>query len=187
MLQLRTERDLVELLERDAEAMACLLAVRTLGLPQAWVGAGFVRSRVWDALHGFAHPTPLPDIDVPYYDASDLDEAHEKAYDAQLTALHPGPSWSTKNQARMHEKKGVPPYPSAAAAIAEWTETATCVCARIDGAGRVEILAPHGLEDLLAGVVRPTPYARAHMDLFEERRAAKRWIETWPKLRFELD
>ena len=52
-------------------ARECLAAVRSLALPDCWIGAGFVRNAVWNALHagvkGF-HPPPESDVDVVYFD-----------------------------------------------------------------------------------------------------------------------
>lgn len=71
--------------------------VSTLQLPDCWVCAGFVRSKVWDVLHAYTSRTPLPDIDVIYYDPVDVDETIEKALDEKLQELRPGLPWSTKN------------------------------------------------------------------------------------------
>ena len=47
--------------------MDCLHALRTLDLPQGYIGAGFVRNAIWDELHEKVKPTPLNDIDVIYF------------------------------------------------------------------------------------------------------------------------
>ena len=38
-----------------AEMLRALQAVARLDLPDAWIGAGFIRNAVWDALHGTGH------------------------------------------------------------------------------------------------------------------------------------
>ena len=48
--------------------MSQLKAVESLSLPDCWIGAGFVRNTVWDALH--SHPITgalLGDVDVVYF------------------------------------------------------------------------------------------------------------------------
>ena len=52
--------------------MDVLRVVRQHQLPDSWVGAGFVRRKVWDNLHGFEEPTPLNDIDVLFFNPNDL-------------------------------------------------------------------------------------------------------------------
>jgi hypothetical protein len=146
-----------------------LEAVASLGLPDCWIGAGFVRAPVWDALHGFPEPTPLDDIDVVYFDPACRDPEAERAHEAALARKFPGQPWSVRNQARMHARNGDAPYGSTADALTHW-------------------LAPLGLDDLLGLVIRPTPYARARrIAAFRERLATKGWLETWPKLRVVMD
>lgn len=57
------------LLNADARRWQILQQVRDLRLPDCWVAAGFIRSAVWDHLHGHV-PSPLPtDIDVIWLDS----------------------------------------------------------------------------------------------------------------------
>jgi hypothetical protein len=53
---LRTISDIERLLEAHADLHALLLHVESLGLSDAWIGAGFIRNSVWDVLHGRALP-----------------------------------------------------------------------------------------------------------------------------------
>jgi uncharacterized protein len=82
----------------------------------------------------------------------------------------------------MHTRNGDAPYHSTADAVRRWPETATAVAARID-AGRVEILAPHGIDDLVGLIVRPTPAFRDKPEQVLNRLAAKDWLRRWPRLR----
>jgi uncharacterized protein len=61
----------VELIQRDAWRMECLEAVESLGLPDWYIAAGFLRNAIWDALHDKSERTPLNDVDVVYYDGGD--------------------------------------------------------------------------------------------------------------------
>ena len=158
-----------------------------LGLPDCWIGAGFVRGPVWDRLHGYDRPTPLDDIDVVYFDPEAHDPSAEQAQEARLRTALPGLPWSVRNQARMHRRNGDPPYRSTKDALRHWLETPTAVALRLTADGRPELLAPFGLDDLLELVIRAAPHARAHrMAAFRDRLAAKDWLETWPKVRDRL-
>ncbi|WP_026326881.1 nucleotidyltransferase family protein [Paenibacillus ginsengihumi] len=172
--------DLREAIRRQPEMMADLRLVAELGLPQGCIAAGYVRNFVWDVLHGYASRTPLHDVDVLYYDPDCLDEAVEKAYDAQLSARCPQRNWSVKNQARMHLRNGEAPYRSVEDAMRHWPETATAVGVCLNAEGEVELIAPLGLEDLLSLKVRQSPYFR-DTAAFRERVAAKEWLRTWPR------
>jgi uncharacterized protein len=50
---MRLVTDICRFIERQPEMMQVLGVTEALGLPDCWVGAGFVRNPVWDALHGF--------------------------------------------------------------------------------------------------------------------------------------
>src|SRR5262245_34828741 len=100
-----------DIIAQDPVGMEQLRSVRALGLPDWCIAAGFVRNRVWDHLHGIAPPRPTNDIDVLYYDASDLSKATEQAHEARLAARLPAP-WQVRNQARMHLSKGLPQHKS---------------------------------------------------------------------------
>ncbi|MGG5889399.1 nucleotidyltransferase family protein [Falsiroseomonas sp. HC035] len=157
--------------------MDALQALALAGPRGAWIGAGFVRNAVWDALSGVTPDvTVLADLDVVHLDRANADPVFEAA----LRAVRPALPWSVTNQARMSARHGHAPYPELGAALARWPETATAVTARLH-AGRLEILAPHGVVDLLGFVLRTPPGGdRAAMSA---RIAAKGWRERWPRLR----
>ena len=53
----------------SSSLMAALVAVRSLRLDSWCIGAGAVRSLVWDTLHGYETPSSLEDVDVVYFDS----------------------------------------------------------------------------------------------------------------------
>lgn len=129
----------IEIVAREPLRLACLRAVRDLGLPDAWVGAGFVRNAVWDALTGRAHDPRAHDIDVVFFDAALAGEARaieaEQTLERTLAAELPGLCWSVTNQARMAVLNGDAPYRDTADAVARWPETATAIAAQMGGEG----------------------------------------------------
>jgi hypothetical protein len=171
------------IIAQDPVGMKQLRAVRSLGLPDWCIAAGFVRNRVWDRLHGIAPPRPSADIDVLYYDPSDLSNAPEQAHEARLGAIEPAP-WQVRNQARMHVWKNLPQHKSTADAMTYWLETVTAVGVRLDPDDSLIVVAPLGTEDLLGLQCRPTAFGRTQRADYEARIASKRWRELWPKVRF---
>ena len=163
--------------------MKQLRCVRTLGLADWCIAAGFVRNRVWDHLHGISPPRPPADIDVLYYDRADLSKAPERAFEARLHALLPAP-WQVRNQARMHRPKKLPQHASTSDAMIHWLETVTAVGVRLEGDDTLTVVAPLGTDDLLGLRCRPTEFGRGNLDAYRARIAAKRWPELWPKVRF---
>src|SRR3990167_2279381 len=63
-----TEKDIIHIIREDEWMMSVLRIAEGLHLPDWWIGAGFVRSKVWDHLHGYKERTPLPDVDIIYFD-----------------------------------------------------------------------------------------------------------------------
>ena len=178
----KPERWLTDILRGDALTVDCLKAVRDLGLPDCWIGAGFVRNKAWDVLHGRAAFTPLNDVDVVYFDAAATERTHETVHERRLAEALPGERWEVRNQARMHLRKGVPPYTDTTDAMSQWVQTATAVGARIDDEGVIHILAPHGLDDLVNLILRPTPSHASNRETFDRLLAEKGWLDIWPKL-----
>ena len=176
------EQDILNLIRNNDWMMKVLGAAKKLDLPDWMIGAGFVRNPVWNHLHGHAreHGT---DIDLIYFDSDDPNEKTEKRYEAQLRADFPA-DWSVKNQARMHLLHGDRPYRSSEDALAHWVETATCVGVYLTGNGELELVAPHGIDDLVNLVVRPGPLHTSPEEV-RVRVRKKQWLERWPKLRLK--
>lgn len=164
-----------------------LHAARDHGPTDGCIGAGVVRSLVWNHLHGYPAGSHAPaDVDFVYHDPADLTAGHEASVAKRLSAAAPDAAWEVVNQARVHlwhrDSAGVAP-PSAAsltAGIATWPETATCVAVRLTRDGLVDIIAPHGLADLFGLVLRPSP--AADRQAYASRLVAKRHAEIWPRL-----
>lgn len=174
----------IDVVRADPLRWHILGVVHALGLRDGWVGAGFVRNAVWDALHQ-RPPSPLTgDVDVIWHDPGRTDPAEDREYEAVLKSAEPSISWSVKNQARMHVRNGDAPYVSAVEAMRYWPETATAVAIRRYGLDGCEIAAPFGLDDLLNLVLRPTPcFSREKRDIYEARLRIKGWAVFWPLLR----
>jgi hypothetical protein len=174
---------IADIIAQDPVGMEQLRAVRALGLSDWCIAAGFVRNRVWDHLHGIEPPRPTNDIDVLYYDATDLSKEPEQAFERRLDAQLPAP-WQVRNQARMHVWKGLPQHKNTADAMIYWLETVTAVGVRLEADDSLTVIAPHGIDDLVTLCCRPTAFGRTRRDEYEERIAQKRWRDLWPKVRF---
>ena len=180
---MKTADEIAAFVERHADMIKLLRAVDELALPDCWIGAGFIRNAVWDALHGREpNCALLNDVDVVFFEPTDATAARDEALEAKLSARCPNVPWSVRNQARMHVRNNEPAYPDTAGAIARWPETATAVAARLSK-GRVELLAPHGVDDLVQLIVRPTPAFILRLEEFARRVRSKNWQVRWPRLK----
>ena len=157
-MAIHTEADIARLIRGDEWMMETLRAAHALNLPDWWIGAGFLRNKVWDAVstkeattsihHGTdaaEHPasssspntdsvsvsTPTRDVDLVYFNKENVAPEVDWAYDEEMKAKYPFAEWEVRNQARMHYVNDFAPYASAAEGISYWIETATCVAVKL--------------------------------------------------------
>jgi hypothetical protein len=191
MSDIRNENDIIRIIENDPWMMRIIKTVQTLGLPDCWVCAGFVRSKVWDVLHGFADRVPLDDVDVVYFDPNNPSSDREKQLEEQLRNVLQDIPWSVKNQARMHLRNGDEPYTSSTDAISKFPETVTAIGVRLDDENKLCFTSPCGIEDLINLKVRPTPYFLNNSDTklgkYLDRLAKKKWHLRWYKIKYEVE
>jgi hypothetical protein len=171
---------LLTMLRADSWGMTVMHAVLALRLPDAAVGAGFIRSMVWDVAHGYNFSTPLADVDVLFFDRLDRSRGREARLEKSLRQRLPGIPFSVRNQARMHWRNGDRPYRDTTDAMGFWLETATCVAVSPRAGGAMTVLAPHSLDDLLSLRSRPTQAGQSKPGAYQARMAAKDWPSTWP-------
>ncbi|QKY69379.1 nucleotidyltransferase family protein [Lentibacillus sp. CBA3610] len=187
-MNLKNERDILNLISEDDWMMEILATVKSLNLPDWWICAGFIRSKIWDTLHGFRERTRVPDIDVIYFDNTNTDEVTEKRLEQKLIKIHPKEPWSVKNEARMHIANDIEPYSSSVDAISKFPETATALGVKLDKYDNLILAAPYGVEDVINLEVKPTSYfinSRGRISIYEERMVKKNWISKWNKIRIK--
>jgi hypothetical protein len=156
--------ELIDILASSDWFLAAVNCVATVDPPQWWVGAGVIRDLVWDTRFGDGFdPARLKDVDVAYYDGSDLTTDRDVGLTSDLRRVDPNIVWDIKNQAAVHQwyparfGLAVQPFQSVSEAVATWPEYAACVAVRLDEDGSLLLLAPRGLDDLLDGVWRRNP------------------------------
>jgi hypothetical protein len=158
-----------------------------LDLPDAWLVSGAIYNTVWNHPTGRPPLTGINDIDLFYFDASDLSyEAEDRAIrlaDRVFGGL-PLPV-QLRNQARVHlwypERFGEP-YPalsSSREAIDRFASLTHAVAARLDRAGEIELYTPFGLDDLFS--FRIVPNRRMNNRATHEKKA-ERARSVWPEI-----
>jgi len=184
-MEIQNENDIVKAIKEDEWMMNILFAVKSLDLPDWWICAGFVRSKIWDMIHDYNERTPLPDIDVIYFDLENTSDFEEKAMEATLTTLLSNVPWSVKNQARMHIKSNLPPYSSSVDGISKFPETATALGVKLDDKNDIVLAAPWGVHDVINLVVKPTPLYNTdeRIKIYHNRVSKKNWDKTWTGVR----
>ena len=183
---LRNKEYIIDLIQNDNVMMEIIRAASTLEIPDWWICAGFVRSKVWDTLHGFSERTSIPDVDVIYFDEVNIDESYDEKIEEQLKAVMPSIPWSVKNQARMHKVNSIPPYTSSEDAISKFPETATAIGVKLDKENKIVLTTPYGVDDLVNLQVKPTPYfteSKERISIYQKRIIKKNWKAIWPNIK----
>ncbi|WP_370539874.1 nucleotidyltransferase family protein [Acidovorax sp. ACV02] len=181
------EQKLIGMVRSSPRLMAALVAVRSLGLSSWCIGAGAVRSLVWDALHGFDAPSKLQDVDVVHFTSEAAGPVSDADLERRLRTLMPAVQWEVTNQATVHHwfarslGQVVPALASLEEGVATWPEFATCVGVYLNEDESIGVVAPHGLGDLFGLRVRHNPL-RASFAVFRQRVESKRFSERWPLL-----
>jgi len=121
------EQDIIDLVTSDKWMMAVLSEAEKLNLPEWMIGAGFLRNKVWDYLHGIKRDVAdTNDIDLVYLNRDTPSEKYDYILSEKMSGTL-GLRWEIKNQAHMHSRHNHQPYKSTAQAISHWIETPTCV------------------------------------------------------------
>ncbi|PFZ43018.1 hypothetical protein COL77_11980 [Bacillus wiedmannii] len=184
-MNIKTEQDIIRLIENDEWMMDILQMAKSLELPDWWICAGFVRSKIWDTLHDYEIRTATPDIDVIYFDQLHTDEVYEQSLEKALVNMDASIPSSVKNQARMHVVNNMPPYSSSVDAISKFPETATALGVTLDEKNKVILTAPCGIEDVLSLQVRPTVHflkSKERLHMYNTRVTKKNWQNKWPNI-----
>jgi uncharacterized protein len=131
------------------------------------------------------NPGDVRDVDVAFFGPDDLGRDGDEQATRRLHDAWSQVPWQARNQAAVHtwyaSKFGgdpVRPLLTIADAVATWPETATAVAVRLGPADEVELCAPLGMTDLLAGVWRRNPRrvsVPVSLARFARHQAAKRW------------
>jgi hypothetical protein len=181
-MKIKTEADIKAIVRADPWMMDVLRSAEKLGLPDWWIGAGFLRNKVWDVMEGNESQKPK-DVDLVYFNPGDVTPETDWAFDEAMKEQYPQVEWEIRNQARMHYVNGFEPYTSTADGISHWVETATCVAVKLED-GELKFLFCYGTDDLFNLVARPTPYFTGDLiKTFHERVEKKQWQKRWPHLK----
>jgi hypothetical protein len=178
---------LIGLIRSSSTLMRALRAAQTIDPPDWLIGAGAIRDRVWDHLHGFAPAAPSRDLDLVFFDPSSLGSERERDVHREVTAQAPDICWDVTNQAGVHlwyrQVFGVEvqPLTSSADGVATWPETATAVGIRLLADDSIQVVAPSGLEDLFGLVCRRNP-RRVTVEQYRRRVNSKQIAKRWPRV-----
>lgn len=162
-----------------------------LGVSQAWLVAGCLFGRVWNARSGQPPQANIHDYDIFYWDPDTSWEAEDAVIRradnlfADLGIVH-----QVRNQARVplwFEQRFGQPWPAtrrSADSISRFVVSCTCVGMRLRDHEDIELCAPKGLNDLFSGILRPNPDSPTP-HLF--RTKCESYMRRWPWLTMAED
>lgn len=154
---------LEDILRADPVIWPALEKARALDLPDWLIVSGAVYNSVWNALTGRAPGYGIKDIDLFYFDASDLSwEAEDAVIRRGVAHFADSPlPIEIRNQARVHLwyesrfGRQCPAYRSSAQSLEYFASKTHAVGVRLQGDDTLAVVAPFGLDDVFS--LRITP------------------------------
>ncbi|MGK0603756.1 nucleotidyltransferase family protein [Enterococcus gilvus] len=181
------EEGLLNALLANDQLVLIFKIIEQLALSDCWLCAGTIRNFIWNHLSGRTGMDHLNDVDVIFFDPA-LSYEETVNLETQLKEEHPEFRWELKNERYMHlHNPKTAPYENCYDAVSKFPDTCTAIAVRMEK-GKLELIAPHGVDDLVNFVVRPTPHFMEHdarKKIYQERVSKKEWQKIWPQLTVE--
>ncbi|MFK5979403.1 MAG: nucleotidyltransferase family protein [Rhizobiaceae bacterium] len=167
--------------------MEVLQGMREIDLPDWWIVSGAIYNTVWNHLTNRPSETGIKDIDVIYFDDSDLSY---EAEDRQISLVDEMFKDATipielRNQARVHlwyfKKFGRPyaPLTSALESLQKYASKTHAVAIRLEAGDQMTIHAPFGLDYIFSFQMAPN-HGAENQATHEEKGARAKSV--WPEL-----
>jgi len=152
-----------EIIRSYPELMDLLERARSLSLTDQWIVSGAVYNNVWNYLTERPYMHGVKDVDVFYFDRSDLSYEAEDGVIKRADKAFAGckPPVEVRNQARVHlwykEHFGedYAALTSSKEGIDRFASVTHAVGVRLDEAGEIEVYAPFGLNEIFSFRVTP--------------------------------
>ena len=184
------EAELTAIVRSERWLMDALCKARALDVEDVWIVAGAVYNTVWNRLTGRPSLRGVKDIDLFYFDPSDL------SYEAEDRIIRRGDILfadsavpvEIRNQARVHLWFGrhfgfeIEPIRDCRDSIRRFASVAYCIGLQLGDGDNIEVFAPYGLTDLFSFRIRPNRFCDNR--LTHEKKAA-RAKSLWPELSVE--
>jgi hypothetical protein len=182
------DAELEALIRASPTLMTVLTILQGLDLPQWRLVSGAIYQTVWNARTGREPDHGIKDFDVFYFDPDTAWDAEDMVI-RRVAAAFPADlagRVEVRNQARVHlwfEQRFGEPYAALASAdeaLARFLSPAFAVGVRLERDGRLDILAPFGLEDCFSMTLRPNPGRAANPGNLPK--VAAKLAERWPQV-----
>ena len=174
----------ITILKKNDELIDVLNYIEKLKLPNFYIAAGSVFQTIWNYYDNNELNYNIKDIDVIYYDNSDLSVETDIKYYNMIGEYCESKGYKyeidVSNEARMHLWKkekfniDVAPYTCSEDAIDKWIATvhAIGITKEYDV---IKIYAPYGLSDIFSKTIRPIKHEYNTKDIYDKK--ANSWKE----------
>lgn len=177
------KKKLLECLCQSETIRTILENNQRIDLPNWYIAGGVIPTVVWNTMASNDPECFVKDVDIVYYDKTDLSGAAEERQRRRFKRRFPDLTRAIDlvNQARVHtwyrdkRRQPIQPYQSVEDAIDKWLSV-TAIGVRRDERGDI-LYAPFGLDDLFSMRVRPNRQIISE-SYYKEKTA--RWKKQWP-------
>jgi hypothetical protein len=172
----------ISILEKNKDLMAVLDYITELKLPNFYIAAGSVFQTIWNYYDGNDLNFGIKDIDVIYYNNSDLSVEKDLEYyniiNTYIKAKGFNYEVDVSNEARMHLWKiehnqgdNVEQYKNSEDAMSKWIATVHAIgITKVND--NIKIYAPYGLSDIYSRTIRPIKHNGNSKELYDKKVAS---------------
>ena len=177
-------------LKKNDELMDVLNYIEKLKIPNFYIAAGSVFQTIWNYYDNNDLNYNIKDIDVIYYNSSDLSVETDIKYYNLINKYCESKKYTyeidVSNEARMHLWKkekyniDVEPYINSEDAIDKWIATVHAVgITKVDN--KIKVYAPYGLSDIFSKTIRPIKHKYNTKEIYDKK--ASSWNERFNNLK----
>lgn len=178
----------IKILKMNKELMIVLDYISTLNLQNYYIAADSIFQTIWNYYDGKDLNYGIKDIDVIYFDKSDLSVDKDLEYYNLIKRFIDcnGLNYEVdvSNEARMHlwkmnhnQGKNIKQYKNSEDAMSKWIATVHAVGITKEN-GTIKIYAPYGLSDIYSRTIRPIKNSENSKELYDKK------VSSW-KNRFD--
>ena len=179
----------ISILKKNTDLINVLDYIETLKLPNYYIAAGSVFQTIWNYYDKKDLNYNIKDIDVIYYDNTDLSVNRDIEYYNLINEFCKNKGYKyeidVSNEARMHLWKkekfniDVEPYKCSEDAIDKWIATVHAIGITKEN-GEIKIYAPYGLSDIYSKTIRPIKHKYNTKEIYDKKAAS--WNERFNNL-----
>lgn len=175
----------ISILTKNKNLMMVLDYIAKLELPNFYIAAGAVFQTIWNYYDGKDLNFGIKDIDVIYYNNSDLSVEKDLEYYDIIKKYIKEKGFNydidVSNEARMHiwkmehgQGENVEQYKNSEDAIDKWIATVHAIgITKVND--DIKVYAPYGLSDIYSRTIRPIKHNGNSKELYEMK------VESWTK------